>query len=1111
MILMSDKKTGWRTMYKKSINVLIVFLLLVSVFSIVSQTASAQPYDIDVYPTGPNGNSKSYYLEGQHVFFTIELNESVSEDVTVRLRDNKGVPLASKTVTTNQQGLYHSWQHEEYFETTDRRAGTYYLNISSPEGTYNNGTFQVVSNYYSGSSISTWDDDYAETPPGERKERTNFVKEDGGFFQNGRDVYLNATIEDAYGNPLENDQVTIELEHNGDTMDQNQASTDEQGELSSSVFLEWGDSLGSYNVTIYYRYDQFTPPEQKIVAQKNIYVYEPDYTQNSQITLPDHYVQKSGEVQYKVQVRDQYGWAPPQDNTGRNEVDIWVKKGNKVDKVRDNRNLGENGEYEGYFVPSYELDFEEISGDYTLYLYDGNSFEESQGDINGTMYAMNTFTVFYLEITVSSEQGVGQVFTQGQNIEITVESNLPDNIDVSIMNETYWQMPGAIWSGMEMTNGRWSADYNIPNDVPDGEYFVYVNSSESDNLLAKKGIEVKKFTLDLKTDQTSYLPGETVRAFYTVSNNLDGSEVSSAVVDWRAAYLNESGGYSSITGSTQQGAFSFTIPKTAALSTYTSYDFYIEAWANDTQGHTDHEILTDIALRDITTQMSLSSFEYVVGETVYVNTWTHYAPYEQTPIKDAEVTVQLLKSGVVLEDYTVTANTDRGGEATLPLELLSDLDSGTYTIRVNATKYDSFDVQEQNITVISELTSLSILTETNKPRNQYYQGDRLQMNYTVTKQGDVVDAEVKYQIEATTNSVVYEYRYASGGSISFEIPQNFDTDDSLKVTLWAYHGQKGYGKKEMSIPVKEGLILFNVDQETYSGSENITFSYELKGIDNPRSLQYKISDSQGGLTTFGEPTDGEFTFEVPSNPTNSYLATLEVVTSGNKKMTDTIEINKERGYRLELSIATESRYTTDVYKPDQKIKVKYKVVTLGDSSKPEHLEIHYGLARGENYTLETDETEGTFSLKLPKNADGSYFIYASAGSGMYKTEELSVEKDPSWAQKKSVGGMSQANLLLLAIALIALIIAVIAVLMNQDMMPVMGTTGKKRKISKRGPEEEEEEKKPHEWSGPVKGETSEEEAEESSEEQSDEEDKGKKFEWDKKKDGSQIEPDEPKW
>ncbi len=359
------------------------------------------------------------------------------------------------------------------------------------------------------------------------------------------------------------------------------------------------------------------------------------------------------------------------------------------------------------------------------------------------------------------------------------------------------------------------------------------------------------------------------------------------------------------------------------------------------------------------------------------------------------------------------AQTDDSGQVVIPIHLSSDISIGVYHVNVSAEKNDFVNYpNEKEIQITDEIKTLNVLLDRDK--ESYSPGEEVNVSYVVTKEGDLVNANVRYQVFRGEHDKIYEMSYATDGNIKFTVPADFNQDHSLYLMVYAKLDQETTGSEEMEIPVHELQLLLNADQTEYAGGESIEFEYELIGSDQTTSEVYKVIDDQDDIIDMNETVDGQFEFQVPAHPAETYTVRLEVVTEGGAHVEESIELRRISRIQLEISIETDSSYTSDVYEPGDEIEVRYKLRPLGDAKMPEKITLWYSfLGMGQEERIQTSSNEGTFTVEIPEEiSGGTYFLQVlSHDANQANIEPVRVEEDPSILSLRVLGSLSLLGLL----------------------------------------------------------------------------------------------------
>ncbi len=1012
---------------KKMMSMLLVVVLLISVVGIFFTTGvRGLPYSGEIFATDEDGGSMDNFLEGDHIYFTIQLDQNEAVTLTVTFRDADDTPMGSKTITTDGSGFYSSSSQQDYFDLTNRRAGTYYLRTSYEGDEIDRDYFEIHSNFASGSHINTWED-------------TDHTLETRYFVQ-GEPTYFSGTIQDARDEPLENRMITVRWMTEEGVYSEEDVWTDGEGYYEGS--FDWGiwwmpdaPEPGDYLLEVVYGYMGMF--EEQVVTSRDVEVYEQDFTYNSYMvtTEGDYETTKDfftvGEtVYYRIELMDQHGRTPAQNTMVR----LYRQRDNEDEQWISTYNIGTDGYHTDWFhTPQDE-------GIYTLTVVDHMDDE--------TVYASHSFTVISMDISIYP---VRPIYTQGQTIEVRIESNYPEDIDIGITNSTvapYRHMRDAHWEDQSLTNNMWTYDYDIPIDEADGQYYIVVNRSEDGEIINWLSFNIKRYSIEADTDKTVYLPGERVDVHYRVTNHLDGSEAAGVDVEWMVGYWDEDYNMETFEGSADHGSFDFQLPDDARINNL----FYIMIWANDTAEGYEDELLLEKFVGRVSVEVNTDRYTYLQGQNVYIDLQTNARYYGTRSVAGTiDVELSLVRDGEEVPGFTSTITTDAFGQYSDYMSIPSDMDPGLYHIRANATWDEQWHVDEIVFEVVEETDRLVVHLERDKGVNSYYPGENVEVSYWITHADRIVnDANVRYRVYSQDGT--YGYGFATGGSINFQVPTDFDPNLNLRLEVTATLDQDTQGSNMISIPVTIGRILLNPSEWNYRPGDEMSFEYELVGITDGDVdiVEYMVLDPNHDVIERGTPTDNSFDFTVSERPRQRYHVRVQIRTTDGYRISQTETISKITGFRLQVSVVTSSDHTTGVYRPGDEVTLNYRLIAEDEGPLPDYVEIEYQM--GDLYgKFGTTETEGEFTIVIPEVQDGVHAININA-NGNIAFQTIEVEDSPSWMNRRIAGGLGVFNLLVIVLLMIALGMGAFAVYQ-------LSSTGSKpsRKKDKKKEEELEDE------------------------------------------------------
>ncbi len=809
-----------------------------------------------------------------------------------------------------------------------------------------------------------------------------------------------------------------------------------------------GDDEASHEVLVY--------DEQDLTQESSVHTYDsPEREEEDEKrTFAEHET-----IYFTAKLRDQFGHPPEElgDPIIGDMIEVYAERDDITISV---------GQYlpgqltpEGNLEDDIEAERFPEPGNYELVVRDSWTGEE---------FARTEFSLMYMRIEIDDE------YTQGQEMEIRIESNYEVPVDIRIEDEDEELMDAdnASWEDQEFKNELWVNETTIPEDAPDGTYYVRVFDSDEDIELAEEDFELEKYSLEATTDRNAYLPEDSVDLFYTAERLIDGSRAEDMDVQIRLRYTDEDDEeQEDMHYPSYDDHFQFDIPSDIEVPS----GLEIDLWVNETgEEHTTHWS-GDVYVGSLDYSYETDDDVYLQGEKVYVTAET-YVEETDISVEDASVTVDLMQDGESVGDgqYRSTLETDDSGKVVIPIHLSEDIEPGYYHVNVSAEKHETMLYPEEyemlEIQVIDEIKRLDVSLD--RDQHSYSPGEEVVVEYTVTDQGEEVDANVKYDVIKGDVRQVYEKGYAEDGEIVFNIPEGFNQDEDLYLRVEAKQDQETTGQSYMRIPVLEMDLLLNADQHEYSGGETIDFEYEVIGREEDFSAIYKIFDHHGDIVEMDEPEDGEFYYEVPEVPSSEYEVRLEVSSEG-LMVEESIELHRADRYQLEIGIETSSSYTTGVYEPGDEIDIRYKVRAVGREEIPEKMTLRYFIpATGEEGRVQTSSPEGTFTIEVPEVSDGTYHLQVMTDigdqePGLQNAEPIDVEEDPSIWSYRIFGSLSLLGLIGIILLLILLAAGFYNVSGKEKPRSVLSELFRKRE---KEPEEEEEERSPaeeaHGWAGP---------------------------------------------
>jgi hypothetical protein len=652
------------------------------------------------------------------------------------------------------------------------------------------------------------------------------------YFDLWENVYFYVTATDN-GTELQHKDIDIEIVNpSGSLVHSDTITTDEFGEAED---WWWGTSIPD-------RYTLFANYTGNPIAETTFRVYDPIPKSASVMTYANDFRHNGGThalyfnsndwVYFSVYVEDQYG--NPFDNDGQVFIDVEHNGDSNSEWWWD-----EHTDSEAY-IDEYYYPAGDYSGDNRFGSYFINVTNENSDSIGNA-----TFNVVDVDISIAPDKSQ---YVQGDDVTILVETSIDDTIDVRIVDPEGNDLSGANWTGQPISAGRWTKEYTFGANLPDGEYDIQV--FKDGNLMETMSISLRKYNLEVWTDTSAYLPGETMKVYYTITNNKDGSGITDAAIQWIFEFYDEDEfewdvRRDDISTPGPQGFFQVSIPKSA----YKPFDGDLWVWANDTNEHSSTQV-EGIEIGNIDATVNTMDDEYIAGDFVLVNIQAHI---NGADLRNGRVAFNVSKDGVVIPAYTASnLQTNIRGDLKYIFVLQSAAQEGFYTIGINVTKAgtDEYDIAQTTFEVVKERDMSMELSFDNKyhsggSRPLYYSGDSVTVTYTVY-QADSVVTGLNCQYAVYYGNSIIAVGTTSSGAFSFSIPPDFEG-----VLTVIVEGKDSEGKSVSaghSIDVVGMGILVNLNINKYQAGDTIKVQYDVIGTEPVGALYYyEIMDNHNNV------------------------------------------------------------------------------------------------------------------------------------------------------------------------------------------------------------------------------------------------------------------------
>ncbi|MCK5560694.1 MAG: hypothetical protein KAJ51_08885, partial [Thermoplasmata archaeon] len=977
---------------KKMKSFLLVFILLASTMLTIIISNATAASSIDLFASIRTHDyeeiPESDFKLGSMVYFSVHVEDQFADpytsDIYVYIYDS-----------------YNSMIEYVYvpLDYTGNGTGSFRLDSSYSQGTYR---LDVKTSAYGNTYASTYIS--AKTPQYTAEIKTyDYDPDDGGNLENdfkaGEIIYFSVTVKDDSGNPLEYTSMYIYLYD----------STDYQ---LSSEYLYLDDQ--GYDAEYFYTYPSYSPGKYTL----KILMYEK--------VIGTHTIDLK-EVKYHATIKT---WdSNPNYYENAKEKNIFSKEDMLYFSVHIEDQDGDpySGDYYSYAYVNLTYDDESIDMENVQINYNGNgtnyfrlyNFEDLEFGkytlevrFTGGAEVIGTHDIYIMDFELSLDK---YIYAPGEIMKISVSvipANIFTSLKVDIVNRTT-EKSLKKWSDLQLDNeGKLYLEYKISETKADGDYNVSVLDSKY-NLLGKTTFIIKLYNLIIYPDRRTFLPGDSVTVYYSLTSQKDGSGINVAKYEWDLRYSEEGTKHGTFTSSDSLGTFNINIPDDVEKG----YAI-ISVKARETSGKHSAESSIGIYIGELNVNIYTDSDNYAPGDfviimvsaDVYYSYYNYYRsgggdgswdtrtrlepPYyyddHGSPLKDARVEIEFLKYNAKSGKYDTLGQysraglkTDAKGKCEYILMLGNDLKEGTYkidaTISKSGVKIAEEDASDSETISIGERISQMAL-ELQFDKQYYMPGETVAVSYGIaymdTGEGvrnGIIDYSAYYETGYYSDRVFIAVgRFnspASEGAFNFKIPANLDGELYLQVTVTNETG--GQTSKYETITVNYAILLMNVNKAEYQPGDEIIVNYDLNKFSGKIDFYYKVTYS--GYSGYGLLTEehfgttknaGLFNFTVPRiGIADDYSIQMYSVDSDNHYTENSISISRKSNYVMSISL------DKDQYEKGDYIKINYKIIPQGTSRPPGYVEFYFGIIGETPGRFESDQPEGTFKYKIPESSD----------------------------------------------------------------------------------------------------------------------------------------------
>jgi len=542
----------------------------------------------------------------------------------------------------------------------------------------------------------------------------------------------------------------------------------------------------------------------------------------------------------------------------------------------------------------------------------------------------------------------------------------------------------------------------------------YVGNGRSDRFY------IHLYQILVSTDKSGYIPGDTVKVSYTVSNIRNGSlikdNVDVVVTERKWAVQSDdrrTDTSSLLTGAT--GSFQFVIANDGGVNWAVYYPTYI--WYNGTSGGATREAVQswDVQVGNIGIYIDAPSFTSVqTPDTLLTIETTSYAiaddgSTELAMYPGAAVEIKLLNgasaNSPTMPGYPLTFTSDGTGETsyTFLLDPSSYLDGKTYRINATASK----TLQQGMDWAVFDVRAVppSMIVDIKLDRASYMSEETATATVTaMPPAGHGAPSTFVYEVFFDNPNPPYDmfvfYREVSAsGTLTFQIPETFSGDLTFMVD--AYNTQGDYGRDAITAGVHFGFLIVNANPEEYQAGSDITVSFNLESQVMEAATTkffYRVCQSycgsgvdmeEGPLTVTG--MSGSFVYKVPDVPASDYEFEVTANDEG-RSVSGSYASSLLSGFIISVT------FDKATYQRGETASIEYTITPRSENSElPRVFYLSYHFLGNPSKYVETTAASGKVTYVVPGDANEGvllFYIYESS-TGAYTYESVRIGPAPS--------------------------------------------------------------------------------------------------------------------
>jgi hypothetical protein len=699
------------------------------------------------------------------------------------------------------------------------------------------------------------------------------------------------------------------------------------------------------------------------------------------------------------------------------DVPIVIRLVNSAGTILDHRHVSTNTPDLGYYNSttvglSTGAGF---VGDSTAYdlvvVYDGPGNQE---------IARATVIVMNEGLVLDPDPGMLPYYP-GQTVTATVvTTHTSDFFFVETLNETNVIVMN--WTDQGAPTGFWSKTFQIPTDMKDGSYWMYIKDKASPYATwYSVNFDVQKYVFSANADRHWYLPGETARIQYVTIDIASFLMETGVSVTYSAHWLNSSGNdtWNNATLPGASGVQEFVIPTDISLYE----DVEITYWANESTRSAEDMVTLHFGI--LTGSVDVDQTDYVPGDTVVV---TVNARVGGDDLPGANVEVTVLINGTSVTSYGIgNLTTDQDGNVVHTFKLADSAATGSYIVKATISKV-GVSTARQTVFQVDSDGYIDVRLD----KEYYTSGDTVTATFKpIWNNQEITLPMIGYQIQTGLGLLLFSNTTET--IVTADLPEGYYGWVSVNAFAW-YNDVPIEGSDTADVNLAS--LVLTVSNRQYRPGDTVTFNWQIVTSVSAGTLIYEIADENDVKLASDTPdyaTSGSFEFVVPETGAPAQLnAKMWMTTAEGGYAEAAVQSVLLADHELKIWVE-KSKYADGAFKPGDTVVVHYSIGAYTHEQLPSYrleLEMGYNPIR---VSVLLSEATGKVMMQIPSDAPSANvhidaWIYDGTSTMpiLLSSDSTAVTvnaRESGW--DRSVAGMSASDFTILVLIVVMILLLIV--------------------------------------------------------------------------------------